>query len=419
MNSEKPASRTRRLIIGGMTGAPLLGMPSPFSSAAAGAAGAPPPTPAAPVPAQPTAELTADQVLNVADFEALARARLPPAHFGYLATGVDDDRTVSLNHEAYSHIEIRSRRFFDVSKLDTRLRVFGSEWKQPFYFSAVSSQRAFHPEGELAVAKAAATRDVQMMLSTGASYAVEEVMAARNAPVWYQLYATDDWHVTEALVRRAQRAGCSAVVLTVDVFTGRNTETLTRSMRQDGRVCTQCHVDNSHDMVRKAPMFAGIDVSHVTETSPSNMSGDYLARLRKLVSVKFMVKGIVTAEDAKLVMQAGADGIVISNHGGRSEETLRPSVECLPEVVAAVGGRVPVFIDGGIRRGTDIFKALALGATAVGLGRPQAWGVAAFGQPGVEAVSDILNRELRVIMRQAGTPDLASITKDHLAWPKI
>jgi 4-hydroxymandelate oxidase len=409
MHSEKPPSPARRLILGGLAGAPvLLGTPR-WGQRAAGAAEA----------ADTGTVLSADQVVNVADFEALARARLPPAHFGYLATGVDDDRTVSVNHEAYSHIEIRSRRFFDVSKLDTRRSVFGNVWQQPFYFSAVSSQRAFHPEGELAVARAAASRDVQMMLSTGSSFSLEDVMAARKAPVWQQLYATDDWHVTEAIVRRAQKAGCTAIVLTVDVFTGRNTETLTRAMRQDGRVCTQCHAGNSHDMVRKAPMFAGIDVSHVTETSPSNMSGDYLARLRKLVSGKFVVKGIVTAEDTKLAIEAGADGIVISNHGGRSEETLRSCLECLPEVVAAAGGRVPVFIDGGIRRGTDIFKALALGATAVGLGRPQAWGVAAFGQPGVEAVSDILNRELRTIMRQAGTPDLASINADHVTSPKI
>ncbi|HXI77671.1 MAG TPA: alpha-hydroxy acid oxidase, partial [Steroidobacteraceae bacterium] len=278
--------------------------------------------------------------------------------------------------------------------------------------------RAFHPEGEAGVARAAASRQVQMMLSTVTSYAVEDVAAARKAPLWYQLYATDDWQVTEALVRRAEKAGCDAIVLTVDVMPGRNTETLTRGMRQDTRDCTQCHVGGSHDPLRK-PMFAGIDVSHAIDLTPTNMSGNYLQRLRKLVSVKFMVKGIVSPEDAVLAMQAGADGIVVSNHGGRGEETLRSTIECLPEIVAAVGGRIPVFIDGGIRRGTDIFKALAMGATAVGIGRPYAWGLAAFGQPGVEAVSDILLRELHIIMRQAGTADLASINKDHLAWSKI
>ncbi len=219
--------------------------------------------------------IRADQVLNVADFEALARAKLPPAHFGYLATGVDDDRTVFLNHEAYSHIEIRSRRFVDVSKLDTQCRVLGDVWKQPFYFSAVSSMRAFHPEAEIAVARASASREIQMMSATGASCSLEEVIAARTAPVWQQLYATDDWHVTEAIVRRAEKAGCTAIFLTVDSPPGRNNETLLRAMRRDGRDCTQCHVGGSHDMWRKAPMFAGIDVSRVTQLSPTSLSGNF------------------------------------------------------------------------------------------------------------------------------------------------
>jgi len=408
MHHEDSPSRTRRRVLGGLAAAPaLLGMPRFGLSQAV---------------AEPhfnEVPVTADQVLNVADFEALARAKLPPAHFGYLATGVDDDRTVFLNHEAYSHIEIRSRRFVDVSKLDTRCRVLGSDWKQPFYFSAVSSMRAFHPEAEVAVARASASRDVAMMVSTGSSCSVEEVAAARKAPLWQQLYATDDWHVTEAIVRRAEKAGCTAILLTVDSPPGRNNETLLRAMRRDGRECTQCHVGGTHDMWRKAPMFAGIDVSRVTQLMPTTLSGNYLERLRKLVTVKFLVKGIVTAEDATQAIHAGVDGIVVSNHGGRQEETLRSTIECLPEIVAAVGGRIPVLIDGGIRRGTDIFKALAMGATAVGIGRPQAWGLAAFGQGGVEAISDILTRELRTMMRQAGTPNLKSIDKDHLAWSKF
>jgi 4-hydroxymandelate oxidase len=401
-------SRSRRRVLHGLAAAPvLLGMPRLGLSQAAVE------------PHLSEGPVTVDQVRNVADFEPLARAKLPPAHFGYLATGVDDDRTVFLNHEAYSHIEIRSRRFVDVSKLDTRCSVLGSDWKQPFYFSAVSSMRAFHPEAEAAVARAAASRQIQMMLATGSSCSVEEVTAARNAPVWQQLYATDDWRVTEAIVRRAEKAGCPAILLTVDSPPGRNNETLLRAMRRDGRECTQCHVGGLHDMWRKAPMFAGVDVSRVTQLAPLSLSGNYLERLRKLVNVKFLVKGVVTAEDATQAFHAGVDGIVVSNHGGRQEETLRSTIECLPEIVAAVDGRIPVLIDGGIRRGTDIFKALALGATAVGIGRPQAWGVAAFGQAGVEAISDILTRELHTMMRQAGTPDLKSINKDHLAWSKF
>ena len=406
-NNEGSPSRARRRLLHGLVAAPaLLGMPR-FGLSQAVAE-----------PHFDEAPVTANQVLNVADFEALARAKLPPAHFGYIATGVDDDRTVFLNHDAYSHIEIRARRFADVSKLDTSRRILGSVWQQPFYFSAVSSMRAFHPEAEIAVARAAASGQVQMMLSTGSSSAVEDVIAARNAPVWQQLYATDDWQVTEAIVRRAEKAGCTAIFLTVDSPPGRNNETLLRAMRRDSRDCTQCHVEGTHDMWRKAPMFAGIDVSQVTQLAPMNLSGSYLERLRKLVSVKFLVKGIVTAEDAIQALQAGVDGIVVSNHGGRNEETLRSTIECLPEIAAAVDKRMPVFVDGGIRRGTDIFKALALGATAVGIGRPQAWGLAAFGQPGVEAISNIFTRELRTIMRQAGTPDLAAIDKSRLAWAK-
>lgn len=400
-------SRTRRLLLNGLAAAPaLLGMPR-FGLGATTAA-----------PVVEVAELTVGQVLNVAEFETLARAKLPPAHFGYLASGVDDDRTVFLNHDAYSHIEIRSRRFVDVSKLDTHRSIWGSQWQQPIYFSAVSSLGAFHPEAEVAVARAAASRDFQMMLSVGASSSLQDVLTARKAPVWQQLYATDDWSVTEAIVHRAEKAGCTAIALTVDSPPGRNSETLRRSMQHDDRVCTQCHIGGKHDMWLRAPMFAGIDVSRVTELAPTSMSGNYLERVRKLVSVKFLVKGVVTAEDATQAMNAGVDGIIVSNHGGRQEETLRSTIECLPEIVAAVGGRIPVFIDGGIRRGTDIFKALALGATAVGIGRPYVWGLTAFGQPGVEAVANILTRELHTIMRQAGTPDLASINKEHLAWAR-
>lgn len=365
---------------------------------------------AAAVPAAPTAE----RMLDLMEFEALARAALPPAHFGYLATGVDDDRTVAINHEAYSRIEIRSRRFVDVSHLDTSVQLLGTTWASPVYLSAVSAQRAFHPEGELATARAARSRAALLMVSSGTSTSVEAVAEARAAPVWMQLYATDDWEVTSALVKRAERAGCPVIALTVDSVPGRNNETLQRAMRADTRECTNCHVNNSHDMWRRGPMFSGIDVSKVTGHTPSNLSWEYLDRMRQLVSVKVLVKGVVTGEDADRCIAHGADGVIVSNHGGREEETLRSTIECLPEVVAAVGGRAPVLIDGGIRRGTDVFKALALGASAVGLGRPPIWGLAAFGQGGVEAVLDIVKRELNTIMRHAGTPTLASITRERV-----
>jgi len=352
---------------------------------------------------------------SVAEFEALAKSVLPPAHFGYLATGVEDDRTVSWNHDAFSLLEIRASRFVDVSAFDMGVSLFGARWPSPVYLSAVSSQRAFHPEAEIAVARAAASRSSLMMLSSFSSTAVEDVVSARGAPVWQQIYPTDDFSVTRAIIERAQRAGAPAIALTVDNRSGRFNETLQRSMRADTRTCTQCHVNNSHDGVRKAPLYAGVDVTHVQEsTQPSNLTPVFLDRVRQVVKGKLVVKGIVTGEDADVCVRHGADGIVVSNHGGRDEESLRSTIECLPEVVKACKGRVPVLLDGGIRRGSDVFKALALGASAVGIGRPQAWGLAPYGQAGVEAILDIFARELKSIMRQAGTPDVASITRAHI-----
>jgi (S)-2-hydroxy-acid oxidase len=181
-----------------------------------------------------------------------------------------------------------------------------------------------------------------------------------------------------------------------------------------GADLSEFDVNNSHDFVRKAPMVAGIDVSRVTERTPSTMTWDFLKRLRNLVDVKLLVKGIMTGEDAAKCVEHGVDGIVVSNHGGRNEETLQATIEALPEVVSAVNGRVPVLLDGGIRRGTDVFKALALGATAVGIGRPQVWRLAAFGQSGVELAIDIFARELRVIMRQAGVPRVSAIDSSRV-----
>jgi (S)-2-hydroxy-acid oxidase len=363
------------------------------------------------------------------DFEAAARKALPPAHFGYLATGVDDDGTLKANHEGYSRIQIRARRMVDVENVEMSRTLFGTKWSSPIVLSPVSAQRAFHPEGEVGVARAARVKNHLMILSTVATASIEEVTAACGAPVWQQLYPTNVWEVGRELVKRAEKAGSPAIVLTVDLQEGSNRETLFRAQRVDTRQCSLCHQSaysgyargkpgggsgGFAQFVARKPMFDGLDVSKVTALHPLNMDWDFVKRLRDTVTVKLLIKGIVTREDAQMAVEHGVDGLMVSNHGGRSEETLRATIESLPEVLEGAGGKVPVIVDGGVRRGTDIFKALALGATAVGIGRPHSWGLAAFGQAGVEAVLEMLRRELKTIMRQAGTTSVEKITKTYV-----
>jgi (S)-2-hydroxy-acid oxidase len=274
--------------------------------------------------------------------------------------------------------------------------------------------KAFHPEGEVAAARAARAKNHLQVLSTVASSSVEEVTAARGAPIWQQLYPTNDWSVTRAIIKRAEAAGCPVLVFTVDLHENSNRETLFRSRRFDDRDCSVCHAPGFAAYVSRKPMFDRLDVSKVSGLHASSMTWDFVNRLKDTTKMKLLIKGIVTREDAQIAVEHGADGIVVSNHGGRAEETLRSTIESLPEVVEGVNGKAPVLIDGGFRRGTDIFKALALGATAVGIGRPYAWGLAGFGQPGVEAVLAILRREFEVMMREAGTPSIASISRAYV-----
>jgi len=374
-----------------------------------------------------------DQALDVMDFEPLAKKVVPVAHWGYLETGVDDDATVRANHEGYSHIQIRSRRLIDVTNIDMSTTLFGIKWSSPILLSPIGAQKAFHSDGEVAVAKAARTKGNLMLLSGAATTSIEDAIGARGATVWQQLYPTNDWNVTRGIVKRAEAAGSQAVALTVDLQDGSNRETLFRAQRVDKRECSACHQGTYTGFARgrtgtiaapaasgfagfaaRKPMFDGLDVSKVTNLYPANVNLDFVKRLRDAVTGKLLLKGIVTLEDAQLAVEHGVDGLIVSNHGGRGEETLRPTIESLPEVVKGASGRVPVIVDGGVRRGTDIFKALALGATAVGIGRPHCWGLGAFGQAGVEAVVEILHRELRTIMRQAGTTSIDKITRNYV-----
>src|SRR5215510_9556871 len=355
-----------------------------------------------------------EQALSVFDFEPVARQALPPAHWGYMATGVDDDATLHANRAAFSKFQIRPRRLIDVRKFDTSTEIFGVKWKTPIIIAPVGSQRAFHPEGEAAVAKAAASRGHLQILSTVTTTSIEDVIAARGAPVWFQLYPTSSWAVTQALVKRAEAAGAPVLVLTVDLPAGRNTETLERSKRADTRNCANCHQSGMAGYVKRRRMFDNVDLTGVFGVYAPNLTWDFVRKLKDLTKMKLVLKGIVTREDAALSVENGVDGLIVSNHGGRAEESGRGTMECLPEVIDAVQGKIPVLIDGGFRRGTDIFKALAIGAKAVCIGRPYLWGLASFGQPGVEKVLDIMRAEFELIMRQAGATSLDQIKRTYV-----
>lgn len=389
---DRPSDPRRRELLRWMLASPLLAGAS-FAEEA--------------VPASPR------DALDVFDFEAAARRIVPPAHWGYLQSGVDGDRTVLANQQAFGRWQLRPRRFVDVSNVSLATEVLGTRMASPVLMCPIGSLRALHPEADLAVARAAKARDQMLVLSTQASTAIEDVAAARGAAPWFQLYTTSRFDVTQKLVRRAEAAGCTVVAVTIDTPGGRNTVTASRARRDDKRPCRACHIVNDRgqpvpDMAAK-PMFSGIDMKGVGLTSPS-LQWDFVRRLKDATRMKVVLKGIEAGEDAELAVRSGADGIIVSNHGGRALETGRGTIEALGEVVQGAGGRIPVLLDGGVRRGTDVYKALALGASAVGIGRPYAWGLAVHGQAGVERVLEILDMELRLAMIGCGARSIGQIT---------
>ncbi len=264
------------------------------------------------------------------------------------------------------------------------------------------------PDGEIAVARAAKLGNHLQILSTVATTSIEDAIAARGAPVWFQLYTTQRWEVAEALVKRAEAAGAPAIAVTLDVRTPAKWETSARLRRTDTRDCGSCHGLN--DYLSRKPNFAGIDLGGTSSTVVTNLDWDKIRRLRDMVKVKLVLKGILAFEDAKLAADNGIDAIVVSNHGGRVEDGVGATIDVLPEIVEAVGDRMPILVDSGFRRGSDIVKALAIGARAVCIGRPYLWGLGAFGESGVERVLGILRAETRHAMQQLGAPSLKDLT---------
>jgi 4-hydroxymandelate oxidase len=342
--------------------------------------------------------------INVFDFEPVARQNVPPAHFGYMASGLDDEVTLRANREGFLKFQLLPHRLNDVSKVDTGIELFGTRYDSPIFVCPTGGNQFFHPDGEVAVAKAARAGNHLQILSTSSNFSVEDVTKARGAPVWFQLYASPQWEVAQALIRKADAAGCPVLMVTVDRIAGRNQETLFRLMRSDTRECSACH-DRGSFAARavRRHNYDGIDLSGITGGGESsNLSWETVKRMRDVTRMKIVLKGIVTAADAQLAVQNGIDGILVSNHGGRGEDNGRSTIDALPEIIAAVNGQMPVIVDSGFRRGTDAVKALAMGARAVGIGRPYLWGLGAFGQEGVERVLEIVRTETRAAMQQCG-----------------
>ena len=353
-----------------------------------------------------------DQAIDIFDLKATAKEILPPAHYGYMATGVNADKTLRANREAFDHYYLRSTRLVDVKQIDTSVNIFGEEWPTPIVVAPCGSQRAFNSDGELATARAAGKLNHLQILSTVSSTPIEQVAEARGAPIWFQLYTLGGWPGVRKMLRRAEAAGCPAVALTVDLPTSSAParHTLQRAMRQDTRDCSVCH-EGSGIAAGGKPMFDGIEAAP-TDRRGMALTWEFLEQLRQETQMKVLVKGIVTAEDAERAVEYGVDGIIVSNHGGRADDSGRGAIDSLAEVAPAVNGRTTLLMDSGIRRGTDIVKALALGADAIMVGRPYLWGLGSFGQDGVERALQILRDELVIAMEFAGTRSIGEIGPD-------
>lgn len=351
--------------------------------------------------------------LDVFDFHNVAKQVLPTSHYGYLATGTDGNETLIANRKAFDRVYLRPMRMVDTSNVSLDTTLLDQPLTSPILLAPVGSQKAFHAGGEIASARAARAKGHLQILSNVSSNSIEDVVAARGEPVWFQLYPTNKWSTARTMLLRAQDAGARVVVLTVDLNADSNRVLLGQFARADDRDCSACHTPGADAWIASKPMYDGTG-SVSADWDLSGMTWDYLDRLRETTSMKIVVKGIVTAEDAASCVEAGADAVYVSNHGGRAEASGRGALTSLPEVVAAVKGRAPVIVDSGFRRGTDIFKALAMGASAVSIGRAYIWGLAAFGQPGVEKVLDMLNAELAMVMGQVGARTLADIGPQHI-----
>jgi isopentenyl diphosphate isomerase/L-lactate dehydrogenase-like FMN-dependent dehydrogenase len=339
--------------------------------------------------------------INVFDYESMAKELMNPIYWDFYAGGSDDEITLRANQADFARISLRPRMLVDVSFCDTNTSVLGLPVRMPILVAPTSMHCLAYPEGECATAQGAGDAGTLMIASTDATRPLEEIAEAASGPLWFQLYIYGSLEVAERLVQRAEAAGYQAIVLTVDLPVLGNRE---RSKRHAVPMPPPPLIEAN---------FVGINPKKLRFYPVTWKDVDWLC---SITSLPILLKGILTAEDALLALEHGVSGIIVSNHGGRQLDSVVTSIEALPEIVETVAGRCEVYIDGGIRRGTDIFKALAQGARAVLIGRPILWGLAVDGARGVQQVLEILHTELERAMKLAGCPTLDSINHSLVKW---
>ena len=356
----------------------------------------------------------AAEPVSLFDFEPLAKKKMSHAAWEYVNGAAADEITVRWNREALDRIRLKPRVLVDVSKPDPRVTLLGQEMPFPILLAPTASHRAYHPEGELATARAAGARGATMVLSTLANTSVEDVVRAAKSPVWFQLYVQSDRGFTRELVRRAVAAGCKALCLTVDtpISGARNREqrahlTMPPGVGYPNLTGLKAAEDITTHMARRESSIFSTLLS-------ADLTWKDVSWLQSFAGVPVLLKGVLNPDDADHAVKEGVAGIIVSNHGGRNLDTVPATADALPGVVERVAGRVPVLMDGGIRRGTDVLKALALGATAVQIGRPYLYGLGAAGEDGVSGVLKILQQEFLMALALSGRPRIRDIDRSVL-----
>lgn len=352
-----------------------------------------------------------NEPVNIFEFEALGRANVKTDAWDYICGGAEDEITLRENRAAFERTFLRPRYLVDVSQRDLSTTVLGTKIPFPLLLSPTGYQSLSHPEGECETARGAGAAGIPMILSTVSTRTMEDVAHAATSPLWFQLYVMQDEEVNEWLVRRAEQCGFRAIVLTVDATFMANRERDRRNKLSFSHV----QVENLLTRVGDAPAKI-IEATHYNEIPwKENLSWRDVEWLREKTKLPIVIKGLLTAEDAQLAAEHGAAGIVVSNHGGRQLDGAPATLDVLPEIADAVGDALEIYLDGGVRRGADILKAVALGARAVCIGRPYVWGLAADGARGVQRVIELLRTEFDIAMALTGKRSVAELNRE-IIW---